>query len=64
MKIPLPSSRTSIPDDDPLAAVAREVLEPFGLAWTDLRVRHLKNQLDRTLAYLAEVETASRVITP
>lgn len=25
-----------------------------------LRVRHLKNQLDRTLAYLAEVETASR----
>ncbi len=29
-----------------------------------LRVRHLKGQLDRTLAYLAEVETASRVITP
>lgn len=25
-----------------------------------LRVRHLKNQLDRTLAYLAEVETSSR----
>lgn len=25
-----------------------------------LRVRHLKNQLDRTLAYLAEVETVSR----
>lgn len=25
-----------------------------------LRVRHLKNQLDRTLAYLAEVETTSR----
>ena len=25
-----------------------------------LRVRHLKNQLDRTLAYLAEVEAASR----
>lgn len=25
-----------------------------------LRVRHLKNQLDRTLAYLAEFETASR----
>ncbi len=25
-----------------------------------LRVRHLKTQLDRTLAYLAEVETASR----
>jgi len=29
-----------------------------------LRVRHLKNQLDRTLAYLAEVEATSRVITP
>jgi two-component system, OmpR family, alkaline phosphatase synthesis response regulator PhoP len=29
-----------------------------------LRVRHLKNQLDRTLAYLAEVEAASRVVTP
>ncbi|WP_152053346.1 response regulator [Tautonia marina] len=25
-----------------------------------LRVRHLKNQLDRTLAYLADVETSSR----
>jgi CheY-like chemotaxis protein len=25
-----------------------------------LRVRHLKNQLERTLAYLAEVESASR----
>lgn len=25
-----------------------------------LRVRHLKSQLDRTLAYLSEVETASR----
>ncbi len=25
-----------------------------------LRVRHLRNQLDRTLAYLAEFETASR----
>ena len=30
-----------------------------------LRVRHLKSQLDRTLAYLAEVESASRdVPTP
>jgi hypothetical protein len=25
-----------------------------------LRVRHLKSQLDRTLAYLAEFEAASR----
>jgi DNA-binding response OmpR family regulator len=29
-----------------------------------LRVRHLKSQLDRTLAYLAEFETASRETTP
>jgi two-component system, OmpR family, alkaline phosphatase synthesis response regulator PhoP len=29
-----------------------------------LRVRHLKTQLDRTLAYLAEFEAASRAATP
>jgi two-component system, OmpR family, alkaline phosphatase synthesis response regulator PhoP len=29
-----------------------------------LRVRHLKSQLDRTLAYLAEFEAASRAETP
>ncbi len=29
-----------------------------------LRVRHLKSQLDRTLAYLADVEASSRVISP
>ena len=29
-----------------------------------LRVRHLKSQLDRTLAYLAEVESSSRVDQP
>jgi two-component system alkaline phosphatase synthesis response regulator PhoP len=29
-----------------------------------LRVRHLKSQLDRTLAYLAEFETASREAPP
>jgi two-component system alkaline phosphatase synthesis response regulator PhoP len=29
-----------------------------------LRVRHLKSQLDRTLAYLAEFEAASRAATP
>jgi len=29
-----------------------------------LRVRHLKSQLDRTLAYLAEFETASRAPMP
>lgn len=29
-----------------------------------LRVRHLKSQLDRTLAYLAEVESSSRIESP
>ncbi len=29
-----------------------------------LRVRHLKTQLDRTLAYLSEFEAASRAATP
>jgi CheY-like chemotaxis protein len=29
-----------------------------------LRVRHLKTQLERTLAYLAEVESTSRATTP
>ena len=29
-----------------------------------LRVRHLKTQLDRTLAYLSEFEAASRAVTP
>ena len=29
-----------------------------------LRVRHLKSQLDRTLAYLAEVESSSRIEAP
>ncbi len=43
LRLPLPSARTLLPDDDPISAVAREVLEPFGLAWTDLRVRHLQD---------------------
>jgi tRNA pseudouridine13 synthase len=43
LRLPLPSARTLLPDDDPISAVAREILEPFGLAWTDLRVRHLQD---------------------
>ncbi len=41
-RLPLPSSRTPLPED-PLGAVARGVLEPLGLAWEDLRVKHLKD---------------------
>lgn len=40
--IPLPSSRTLQPDG-PLGALISEVLGSFGLAWGDLRVRHLKD---------------------
>ena len=43
LRIPLPSARTSLAADDPLNDVARLVLETFGLTWTDLRVRHLKD---------------------
>jgi tRNA pseudouridine13 synthase len=41
-RIPLPTSRTPLPDG-PLGAVALAVLEPLGLAWEDLRVKHLKD---------------------
>src|SRR5439155_8880484 len=41
-RIPLPSARTPEPEG-PLGAVALEVLKPLGLAWQDLRVKHLKD---------------------
>jgi tRNA pseudouridine13 synthase len=41
-RIPLPSARTPLPEG-PLADIARSILEPFGLAWEDLRVKHLKD---------------------
>jgi tRNA pseudouridine13 synthase len=40
--LPLPSARTPRPES-PLGEVADEVLAPYGLAWNDLRVRHLKD---------------------
>ena len=40
--IPLPSARSAIPDG-PLGEVAREVISRFGLEWSDLRVKHLKD---------------------
>jgi tRNA pseudouridine13 synthase len=41
-RIPLPASRTPLPAG-PLRDVALAVLEPLGLAWEDLRVKHLKD---------------------
>jgi tRNA pseudouridine13 synthase len=41
-EIPLPSARTPLPAG-PLATLAASVLEPLGLRWEDLRVRHLKD---------------------
>jgi tRNA pseudouridine13 synthase len=41
-RIPLPTARTPWPDG-PLGAVAQAVLEPLGLAWENLRVKHLKD---------------------
>jgi tRNA pseudouridine13 synthase len=41
--IPLPSARTPLDDRQPWASLARDVLAEAGLAWEDLRVRHLKD---------------------
>jgi tRNA pseudouridine13 synthase len=41
-RIPLPAARTPLPEG-PARDLARDVLAPFGLAWEDLRVRHLKD---------------------
>jgi tRNA pseudouridine13 synthase len=41
-EIPLPSARTPLADQ-PWAGLAREVLAEAGLAWEDLRVKHLKD---------------------
>jgi tRNA pseudouridine13 synthase len=41
-RIPLPTTRTPLPEG-PLGARALAVLEPFGLKWEELRVKHLKD---------------------
>jgi tRNA pseudouridine13 synthase len=40
--IPLPASRSPLPDGEP-RALAESVLGPLGLAWDQLRVKHLKD---------------------
>ena len=41
-EIPLPAARTPLPDG-PARELALAVLAPMGLAWEDLKVRHLKD---------------------
>ena len=41
-RVPLPASRTPLPEG-PMGEIAREVAAGFGLAWEDLRVKHLKD---------------------
>lgn len=41
--IPLPATRTKLPEDGPIRDAALEVVGREGLAWEDLRVKHLKD---------------------
>ncbi len=56
-RLPLPASRTPLPDG-PIGEVAREVVAEMGLAWEDLRVKHLKDVFfskgDRPALFFAE----------
>jgi tRNA pseudouridine13 synthase len=42
LQLPLPSSRSQLPEGK-LGEIILEVLQPFGLAWSNLRVRYLKD---------------------
>jgi tRNA pseudouridine13 synthase len=41
-RIPLPASRTPLPEG-PMREIAEEVVAEFGLSWENLRVKHLKD---------------------
>ena len=41
-RIPLPASRSPLPDG-PMREIAEEVVAEFGLSWENLRVKHLKD---------------------
>ena len=43
LQIPLPASRTTLPESGPERELALEVVAGLGLAWEDLRVKHLKD---------------------
>ncbi len=42
-RLPLPASRTPLPEPGPVLDAVLEVVSGFGLAWEDLRVKHLKD---------------------
>ena len=42
-QIPLPATRTKLPESGPVRDAALEVVLGQGLAWEDLRVKHLKD---------------------
>jgi tRNA pseudouridine13 synthase len=42
-RLPLPASRTPLPAEGPVRDAVLEVVDGFGLAWEDLRVKHLKD---------------------
>jgi tRNA pseudouridine13 synthase len=42
-RLPLPASRTPLPAEGPVREAVLEVVSGFGLAWEDLRVKHLKD---------------------
>ena len=42
-RLPLPASRTPLPDEGPVREAVLEVVSGFGLTWDQLRVKHLKD---------------------
>jgi tRNA pseudouridine13 synthase len=56
--LPLPSSRTPLPEAGPIRDAALDVVAGFGLTWQELRVKHLKDVFfskgDRPALFFAE----------
>jgi tRNA pseudouridine13 synthase len=42
-RLPLPASRTPLPEEGPVRDAVLEVISGFGLTWEQLRVKHLKD---------------------
>ena len=42
-RLPLPASRTPLPEEGPIREAVLEVVSRFGLTWEQLRVKHLKD---------------------
>ena len=62
-RLPLPASRTPLPEDGPVKDAVLEVVAGFGLTWDQLRVKHLKDVFfskgDRPALFFAEGLTQS-----